>query len=172
MAQTEQKTAKKNCRPLSRVTIAQDVLKMLDAKKLEASSGNYFYSTGLNHVAGNLGLKEALQKPEVTCRVCALGALFVAKIDRRNTLSVSRGYRMPPDEMRGWLGDIFSEVELLLIEDAFEGFGQTAGLVTPDVLAAARKFRSRIGDDEQRMRAIMKNIIKHKTFRPELEVWS
>lgn len=125
-----------------RVAIAQDVLNWLAAGRLQARRGTYlfFETPGGLPVAANLAqteLRDVLRAKE-TCEVCAIGACFVAAVDRHDALKADvlygtnlpassnrgtwkEGASMDHEMMRTYLGQWFEQEQLALMENAFEG---------------------------------------------------
>lgn len=108
-----------------RVIIARDVLSQLDARRLVAEVNIYLSVDGPIIPTGcptgwNPEVRDLLVGR--TCGVCAIGALFVAKVDRVDALRFSEmGGRLNDDgRMRTYL-DEFDPVQLVLMELAFEG---------------------------------------------------
>lgn len=135
-----------------RVTIARDVLAQLDARRLVASPGMYleaFHPDGMKVHASDWSGLEAdtyVRDPDVqwvlrgkTCEVCAIGALFVAKVDRVDDLPFSRmhGTLNSDEAMRDYLETDFPPLQLALLELAFEGAWilEQLGETDPDVTA-------------------------------------
>lgn len=146
-----------------RVTIAKDVLAALTTKKLWPKRGIFI------HVDHTMSPKTQLRSAINTehCDVCAMGALFVATVQRRNAITL--GTYQAPDmpahhKISKYLEDVFSEYDLKRIEQAFE---LGVGVYPTDGDTSAVKFGRRYANVETRMRNIMENIIKHKgTFTP------
>src|SRR6185369_4934664 len=109
-----------------RVEIAKDVLKMIRAKRIVVESG-YGYVCVEQAIPGTAetGLKELLAEAP-PCTVCAKGALFVAKLDKKNKLqlgdvsSSDEFYGLDHDKTCEYLVSDFTQPQLDLIEAAFE----------------------------------------------------
>lgn len=120
------------------------------------------------------------------CQVCALGAMFVCAVDRLDKLAIKdlEGSRTPgfnrvasgfveKDVMR-YLGDIFEEKQLRLIEISFEKGEGMFHHIDPyvadgdgELLERALIFKKNLKDPKKRMLAIMENIVKNDgTFVP------
>ncbi len=150
--------------PITAVSIAQDVLKLLDAQKLIAESGIYLEIEYDEEDLNDQELQTVLNDTNVKCSVCALGSLFVAKIWKTDNLTVSGTSVMDNNKMREELDAYFSQDQLKLIERAFEGWTynndpRTAGFYS---------FQNNHGNSDTRLRIIMANIIANGgTFVPE-----
>lgn len=163
------KKFKRMTRAQKRVEIAKDALMQILAKRTIVVSGTY--------VEGLDDFYEA--NPALACNACAKGALFLAKTRRFNKEETDvhdffgESYEMPEWPEANWH----------LIEVAFEG----SEVNTPEAIeedrggsritkrlqrweAAARKardFHKRHYNEEKRLIAILKNIIKNNgTFVP------
>lgn len=173
-----------------RVVIAKDVIAALDAKKINAQPGIYCeIDLAFEEVVGK-DLRSKIPDAK-QCNVCALGAIFVAKVARFNDFNVGKenyGSFVGDDteivdvgggDIRSNLSEYFDDIQLGLIESAFEkitDFAYSAfydrsksGRVTPEEnrLCDRAACFSRSNNPEFRMRKIMQNIIdNHGTFKP------
>ena len=164
-----------------RVAIAKDVIANINAKKYVACMGSYvnIYNTNLD--------SQSLQKvlPQVTCSVCALGAMFVSDVKFNNNFNVGDSTTSKIDNQ---LSKYFSKGQLALIEIAFERFdtiydddeeelrienGYYSHIslkklkITEDDVSSAIKFYNKFDTSEETLIAIMENIIKNKgKFKP------
>jgi len=116
-----------------RVMLAKDVLRALDARRIEACGGMYYpglwdrvdranamseVPIGVNLPLHSLMAKEPVRLP-MECTVCAKGALFTARLDRLNGVDVSEEGKNKEDP--SWaLVEFFDRFQLQLIECAFE----------------------------------------------------
>lgn len=109
-----------------KVTVAKDVLEQLRVGRLVATNGTYLKSPTFD--GGELDdgddLREAFKKME-SCDVCAIGAVFVATVDRLDKLTVGDldyRYCATDDTMRQYLDreGVFTQEELEAMENAFE----------------------------------------------------
>ena len=141
-----------------RVMIAKDVIKAIDVLQIKPTHGSYlatspFYSKALGSPEGSF--QDLL--PEIpACTVCAKGAIFVCTVARQNQVTNDEAisHQFTDDRLSEDLGGVFSASQLGKIESAFETWdcdryvwGNTAS---------------------ERMRNIMKNIVKNKgTFIPK-----
>lgn len=161
------KKATTSTKPLSSrrrhaVAIANAVLKWLRTKKLVVKRGAYCqFSPSEVKVTQDISLQKALPAlvtPTAPCQVCAKGALFIAAVDLYNKVDIN------PEQHQFGLFEshtikpllpYFSNKTLSRIEYAFDrgwvGKGSNADSV----------FGERYPDPRARLRAIMKNIIKH-----------
>lgn len=154
-----------------RVKIARDVLKQIKAKKLVPRNGTYMDVGNHFEYFSKLGLlNPSIQFNTVLptkCEVCALGAVFIAAVDKNNTLEIGE-LTYTPDrlrrypsyfDMQNYLSKWFSREQLHLIESVFESNSDYSFL----------NFRKTVSDTPLRkiaaskmLTAIMKNIIKNK----------
>jgi hypothetical protein len=161
-----------------RVMIAKDVIKQLKAKKLIATRGiyievkdevdNLFYSLHDLVMDHDASLQETLNSiPQ--CQVCAKGAIFACTVMRRNQV---KNNQVPDGRRDHWkgsniaplLGNIFSPMQLRLIETEFEGAD-----IEPHMLKDEMSPNMQLDNysAEDRLIVIMKNIIRNNgRFRP------
>lgn len=176
-------TAPRTPRKVSRVTVAKDVLKWLDAGKLVAEAGGYgtlepssarerkamkdcWRSGPLDAVSGKTAeaiseygisdTRTVLKNPAVRCRVCALGAAFCAYTMRVN------GTKSYWD--RDKLAEVFPRLQMDYMETAFERgeCGDCSSGWEYDQGAACIAFGKRYKSDNARLRAIMRNVIANR----------
>lgn len=176
---------KKASKAEKRVILAKDALKQLNAEKFIATSGVYVRAgEELKAEIETKGTQKALLARDVTpCRVCAKGALFLSRIRAGNTCDLvidgtddGDYYTGVPvsadfDTLQRTLSNLFGEVHIDSIEDAFEagdwdntygGYGAyrrkigTYGLTTEED-----------GGDYLTLRSILENIIRNGgRFKP------
>jgi hypothetical protein len=176
-----------------RVAIARDVIENLKSKKLVARAGSYlmvrdgeeFGQPYFNNFYGDDGsnkngsFQETLNSiPQ--CQVCAKGAIFACTVMRRNQV---KNNQVPYNDCYNWTGDslfellgnIFSPMQLRLIEVEFEREDiewQNHMISGADKIKPLMQLDERFDTDEDRLIAIMKNIIRNRgTFRPDKETW-
>ena len=154
----------KTTTPVTAVALARDVLRLLADKKIEAEEGVYVQAMQDWHIKHlEWSLKELLRLKDFRpCSVCAMGALLVAYVDKRNECSLRATASHCRRSISLKLAGVFSAEQLLLIECAFEGFDLVAW-----AKEATREFYGKYPDPSERLKAIMRNIIKHKgVFAP------
>lgn len=141
----------------ARVRIAQDVIECLDAEKI--TPAHVYCAVKSPSIAESF--RDVLRRA-TQCRVCALGACFLAVVARGFNPKTRRG-QFNPDEaypdggVRDALGDYFGLADLSAIEQAYESFTDKG----------FHSWRDKYPADGVRMRLIMENIVKHEgTFRP------
>lgn len=167
-----------------RVVIAKDVLQLLKAQQILASHGGYMSSTLPWRVLeeeydgeeeNEILFRDFFQQHSEgeTVRVCAIGAAFIAAVDKFNSLSCAdlAFADAESEEMITYLERWFDEYELRLIEAAFEGqWCADDGVEEEDreEINEAVGFTEGIFDDPHaRLTKIMENIIANKgTFAP------
>lgn len=148
-----------------RVTLAEEVLRYLDAQKIQPMRGAYIHTLALQDYRG-AGLQEILE--ENHCEVCALGALLYARVVSFNQLEIPTDIGLDGIEwnvVQTELHQYFSYQQITLIETAFEmrtladpedpGYSE---LDRDEECEAASMFQGR-GPASFRLRAIMENII-------------
>jgi hypothetical protein len=164
---TANKTARPPAKPKKRLTaaekakrrvaIAKDVLAQLTARRFKAQSGMYIVATG-----------------KKTCKVCALGALFVAGVEP----DVKKAEQVAEESVyliRKSLRSLFTTPVLEDVEAWFEGsdpmdWEERYGMWLPRDTRRSDFYRKH-PNDTKRMRLIMQNIVDNKgTFKPELLV--
>lgn len=136
-----------------RRTVARDVIAQLDAGCFKATSGTYF-DFPMKFLDGKLS-----RAVVAGCEVCAVGACLVATLLRKDPATTLTDYDMNCFGLRGSrerARGTFTLRQLDLMEEAFELQGD----------GRARKFGECHLDDEERLRAIMLNVIEHGEFRP------
>lgn len=170
-----------------RVIIAKDVLASLKAGRYRAKPGGYFYSpsTDVYFIAEkplNTKLDKIFQNMP-TCYVCALGACFVSAVKKFDGLTVGdvtscghyshsyySGRTSDLDErktMTEKLSDFFETSQLDMIETAFEGIYLGDYGDYGDVRAYNFYHRRRSMNSDDRLKAIMQNIVDNNgTFVP------
>ena len=190
----------------TRVAIAKDVLKALDTKRIKATSGTYLQTSkaAARALAASVGIearkdaygdleynvaddkfdaqpRKPVKAPKA-CRVCAIGSVFVAAVDRFDKLTIGQTQAAilggEVAAMREYLDPWFSHDQLSLIEAVYEGWTHSLpiGVSADDVDAEVERIsgrpfnggteraavaHSRVTADK-RMRAIMSNIIAHR----------
>jgi hypothetical protein len=168
-----------------RVEIAKDALALLDSNVM---AGRRQYYVSLNH--GLLNSTRLQAKPEEQvqdlveskwllekggCTACALGATLLATVRKADDLTVGKLFgnqdHVGRDPLVRYLGRFFTLAQLDLMELAFEGLnGCPAGVrdrVPWDSRVAAAQFFLRHESDNERLKAIFRNIVVNNgTFVP------
>lgn len=158
-----------------RVAVAQDVLKLLKAKKVKARTGSYLGISTSDYEATSKckDLRGVLRKIK-SCEACALGSMLVSVVRKDNDFPMtgdtfcdwlSGGGKILDDEerMRKRLGELFSPEQLALIECAFERRDQFAtDDSVPSEIGDAVDFGHGYDTATDRLKAIMQNIIDNK----------
>lgn len=154
------KTASKSERA---VMVAKDALKMLNAGKTRAETGqwvNLKYTPEIYEEVQICDVSDGFKE----CSVCALGALMLSEIRHTNKLKMSDvGYEIAYQEHGHRLNKLFSKSQQKLMELVFEGGMGLFGVryLEEDELAKIDRFYCAYEDDEGRLRAILKNVIKN-----------
>lgn len=152
-----------------RVEIAKDVIHRIHMSKMKVTCGWYMQ-----------GPKD-YNSPN--CKVCALGAAFISTINIANSYELKRipsvfsrnDFYSEREDLTKLLSRYFSKKQIDLIEEAFE-MDRWIGVMddcfgTPSEKGiAAEEFGKQFKKAEDRLLAIMQNIVDHKgTFKPEVE---
>jgi len=163
-----------------RVLIARDVIAQVKAEKYFPRRGSYikYLTLGGDEYDVTTNSMASLQKhfDEITCNCCALGACLLSATKYKNRLEFQDVYNLassqsPWDLLKG----IFSSKQLNMIEYAFEaersgtrvGENRFKNYLEEEIQVACIDFGRSYDDPEDRMIAIMKNIIKNKgEFKP------
>ena len=150
-----------------RVAIAKDVLKQLEAKKIVATSGCYVSLEDHDpdlEVHLDDQLSELFPKAGL-CGVCALGSLFVSMVTKLNACTAKEVDFCSVNgdiALRGspykYLTQLFDIDALHEIENAFEGWNDWSYEVE-DYDGERQTFNLIPGDDDERLRVIMQNIV-------------
>lgn len=166
-----------------RVTIAQDVLAQMKAKRFIAKQRVYLELRDedardrfCDVRSGNAKTEECSTLNSVlsdsSCEVCGIGSLFVAAAERTRACVDGMSGVNDDDFMRQLLKDYFDMDQLLLIEAAFEGQYIEAECyeeegVDKEDIAAALAFTWGARTANARLERIMKNIVENRgTFVP------
>lgn len=182
---------KKMTKAEKRVAIAQDVIAQIKCETYVPQSGVYVdidtseKSDDIGQDLDDIEQKSAdllITEGMVQCTVCAKGAMFMSHIRKDSDTCTLSDAMEGQDEnvIENRLTDTFSEEQLDLIESAFESDGSfyadnhdedsydDDGDFSPGSLGnKAQKYGSRYNDDQKRLLAIMRNIIRNKgTFKP------
>lgn len=169
---------KKATKAQKRVMIAKDVLAQIKAKRYFAESGEWvkpLWSDDQKSIAIKLypksSIKDAFKSKAInSCRVCALGGLFMSCTNLNNNTTVQDlknetyigDLVADDDKISNGLNRIFTQGQLMLIESYFEG-GEG---YFRDGNEKTQTFLESYNDDE-RLKIIMQNIIDNNgTFKP------
>jgi len=163
-----------------RVLIARDVLAQVKKEKFFPRRGSYIkhLTIGGNECDITTNRRNSVQKhfDEITCYCCALGACLLSATKYKNKLEFQdvcnlAASQSPWDLLRG----IFPSKQLNMIEYAFEaersgtrvGENRFNNYLEDGIKEACIDFGRNYAEPEDRMIAIMKNIIKNKgEFKP------
>lgn len=160
----------------ARVEIAKDVIAALSLGVIRpAAHSSYFYAAFKSFETAEKArdedreLRDVFAKEELkTCEVCALGALFVAKIGRLDSFKLHResvsqigSTSLHGGTIKDQLNTFFSYEQMTLIECAFEISDHHARSLLADVVTAATRFGEEYTNDRSRLVAIMENIIQN-----------
>lgn len=141
------------------VLIAGDVLKWMRTRRLKVQRDIYVSFSKDPAVGTPLHpILKTLVTAQRPCTVCALGACLIAKIDRYNAVEMPDGFTQ--SITRAGISDIFSEHQMILIENAFEmSFYDYVDGISFDAVAFGR---TDAGGPRRRLRRIMRNIIENR----------
>jgi hypothetical protein len=153
-----------------RIAIAEDVLAQIKARRYVAEPGTYVHSDELNNLVSDqtneepFDLQKALLGKAPECNVCGLGAAFCSMARLGDRVGMEDA-----DEVHVHLKPIFGGHQLVLIESAFEGddFSGSNWDLSEEELKACMKFHAKYSDDDKRLAAIFRNVVKNNgTFKP------
>lgn len=173
---------KKMSKPQKRVRIAQDVLAQIKARRLVPVRENGYIcdAEGVENQAPDTEVS-AVAERVTSCQVCGIGSLFVVGIQRDESLKlgdlndVKERLNNPgtypatafgldnvdQKDIHKFLGKYFTKSQLQLIEDVFET-DATYLDEDGDEESASERFAAKYPEDEERLVAIMKNIVKNE----------
>jgi hypothetical protein len=160
-------------RKITATQVAKDVLVLLAKKPKLMQFGHFGYVAPIwptaqtrdeqaaAHAAAQDFKDVLLKEKQLSCGVCALGALFVAKVMRTDDCPFHlESYGR--DEVSTKLVSLFSDEQMDLIESAYELYGNQS---EPGSAAA---FGAKFKAGKPRLKAICQNIIENKgKFKPE-----
>jgi len=164
-----------------RKQIAQDVINNINSKWIKPTTEKYFAAKIKNKFEENIELNKILKDNVTNCEVCAIGAIFVAALDRHDKLKFKqadlayKGVKLntlvsdDPDWMFKYLRRWFSKKQLRLMEYAFEGSLFDDWNYKPNELKATKAFYIKHRSAKSRAIAIMENVIANdgKFIPPE-----
>jgi len=173
-----------------RVIIAKDALAQLKLGAYKARSDNG-YTPDLDDIdfesvaeactiftgkeAKDVELKSYLDKivnKNKPCQVCAKGSLFISSVRRFNNFSLqdaSRANCRISNTANTVTQKLFGRANADLIERCFEGWGRSMNNnITQEESGSIESWKIKYPEDDQRLEAILKNIIKNNgTFKPK-----
>lgn len=163
-----------------RVAIAKDVLKQLNDDNICPITGRYtmygrFYSNELLNCKTSQDVQKLLVEKKAdrnSCRACALGACMISYARLYNSLSADQVVASNPYNIKQ-LANLFGKRRMMRIETAFDyhaddytapgtGLNDTDMVLTRKEYNKSVAWRDRYPDDKERLKAIMKNIIRNK----------
>ena len=186
---------KKATKAQKRVMIAQDVLAQIKAKRYVAEPGMWVVPTFSENFCntdsdpGKESVQQLFASKEIeSCNVCALGGLFMSCTNLNNHTTYSQ-FNSESEDIGALIGyeeglsnelDVFfSKNQLTLIEIYFEDGEGYFSIDNETVDTGSRFYKSidfdhvnsfndKYQDDDDRLKAIMKNIVENNgTFVPE-----
>lgn len=101
--------------PLTKKSLAEDVIKQIQAKKYVATSQYYDMNMGRGDGDARTSLRNMAH-----CNVCAKGALFLSALEKKNVLTTFQAYQTAHGHKLVDYLEVFSQQELDEIENAFE----------------------------------------------------
>jgi hypothetical protein len=143
------------------VAVAKDVLKQTDRRSCQVQSGLYLSAKAPAAKTS----KAAARSIQKNCRACAIGHAFLSIVALRNKFKFvadEDGFADVCDmQMRDRLSEAFSQDQLVLIENTFEGwFGKY--FFGSQEYRSVESFYRRYQSDRARLRAIMRNIVANR----------
>lgn len=175
---------RKLSKPRQRVWIARDVISQIRSRQLIPKHGVGYMVLGdytRNSQFNALCMKEDPSDirefiGDDVCHVCGIGGTFIAALKLADELTFKDINQTQDDQiMRDYLRSWFSDVQIALIECAFErndAYLQKVGSrerrnKNHDAASRARNFGFEFDRPDQRLIAIMQNIIDNDgTFKP------
>lgn len=163
-----------------RIQIAKDVIAQVKARRFVAECGTYVdVNRRGDGVAASVGDELSKLVKGKTCHVCAKGAFFIARLDRKNALELSRWdlgsggnryYGADNDLCVDYLSAAFSMEQLSIIERVFECWRSVGEENWDDLDRVVAAFEKKYPTPRARLLAIAENIIANSgTFKPETE---
>jgi hypothetical protein len=158
--------------PLQKKRIVRDAIAQIQAGVIVPTEGEYFY---LPDTHGEKDLQTILKRGETyTCEACAKGSLFASCVISTNEVSTrdSLGSEsFQSNKLKKW----FSYLELDMIETAFEKeiITDNEGALRNEygnentLAKSCVRFGKRFKSDKNRLLAILNNILKNGTFKPD-----
>ena len=169
-------TKKLTAKAKKAIRVCKDVIANLRSRKLQAAQGIYVsqdVSDAITEIdQDEVSLQKVLKKwlkPRRQCQVCALGSLFISKVDRYNKCNVSPWDVLSPYgiEFNKQLSEIFSREQQSMIESAFETEPGEKYWDPECAIGKAIEFGAKYKNPTTKLIAIMNNIIKNGgTFKP------
>ena len=118
-----------------------------------------------NEPAYNQTINQSFLMTQPLCKVCAIGALMVARIQGYDDYSMSLKWGVGRESVYEALQGIFSKLQLALIETAYEGYEISHNWEDieygEEVAQAAIKLTQSCRTGQGRFRKIMRNILDH-----------
>lgn len=164
-----------------RILIAKDIMAQIKSKKFKAVCGIYTETSDACVKAEDLdstSLQVGLEVSNVICECCAKGAIVLSKIRFANEVDIYKNIERNPTIYNdpAKIKDIFSIKQLDLMESAFEvedykrlaneeineRLTRLTTLVFSKKQIKAIKFGSKFKNANDRLIAIMENVIKNK----------
>lgn len=154
-----------------RVEIAKDVIMHLETDKILAMHSGYASIPDVFNIRKwslDTDVRDVINAAQHPCAVCALGAIFIADVIKRDNLSIAKYESMSGStNVRDKVKDYFEDEQLSLIETAYEK--TCMGAILPNSWEAVAFGRS-IQSANERLVAIMENIIEnYGTFVPKIK---
>lgn len=150
-----------------RVAIAKDALEQVLAKNYKVKTGQYVTFLGSGspiEKSEELDVPPACNLQDVKCQVCARGALFVSALRKDASIEPetlpSEDY-LDNDAITETENNYFSREQIDLIESAFET-NTFCDEAPEELVMAAVLYGKSLGNKDERLVAILKNIIRNK----------
>jgi hypothetical protein len=155
----------------TRVTLAKDILALLDSEYLHPMHMRYLDIDIFDVANSSTSSLQNILEGTSVCRACALGSLFVGYVRRFNNCNLSdltmgcESIYAQKCDIDKFLLTIFTKKQLDAIELAYEGTG-LVWINDVDRMALSQvekehclEFYKKSADSTERLRAIMNNII-------------
>jgi len=163
---------------ITRVTIAKDALAAINAKEYIPENWTYLKFPGdyddhlaLEGKSVKSLLGSVVATKEKPCKVCALGACFLAIVVKENKFNYPAMGLTRLNEVKVKIDKYFPVKQKRMMESAFERKwvidGATQDDIPPDHIHQAVKFGKRYRNPTNRLKAILNNIIANRGhFKP------
>lgn len=154
-----------------RVLVAKDALALLKADVYEPTHSCFTYIGLSKTPKEGTSFQRALKRSNIDeCSVCALGALMLSTVRKKNNVMYDPFYSDNPEygDFSKVFKSLFSKKQRIKIENAYElGSGYYASVLADGFDSKSVAFGQRYPNSKDRLAAILKNIIVNNgTFKP------
>lgn len=147
-----------------RILIAKDVLLRIKLKQFKPGVGYKSFNTKLTNC--NTDVRNAISANKIKCEGCAKGGIFFSAIALKDSMNLGAARSALISWGNSFMLEEFTQRQLDLIETAYENIVFTDSC-SYQQHQRAKKFGDKYNNRDERLKAIMKNIIKNEgTFKP------